>query len=78
MSKKDAQFALPPVNVRVEHRDGTHTPVETMYAGFKNGVHHWNTVREVTLKEGDRKAWDEMPVDTEVHLYPLPERHVEH
>ena len=63
------QFAQPPVNVRVEHRDGTHTPVECLYAGLKNGKHHWNSIREVNLRDGDKKAWDEMPEATEVHLY---------
>jgi hypothetical protein len=77
MSAKDGRYAIPPVNVRVEHRDGSHTPVETMYAGLKNGIHHWHTVREIVLRDGDRKAWDEMPEDTEVHLYPLRSRYAE-
>lgn len=63
------EFAQPPVNVRIEHQDGTHTPVECIYAGTKNGINHWNAIREVILRQGDRKAWDEMPEATEVHLY---------
>jgi len=63
------QFAMPPVNVRVLHRDGTYTPVECIYTGTRNGINHWNTVHEIALVDGDRKVADEMPPNTEVHLY---------
>ena len=64
------QIIHPPVNVRIEHPDGTHTPVECVYTGTtSNGLHHWHTVRDVELNEGDWEAWDEMPPFTEVHLY---------
>lgn len=69
-NKQKAQPAYP-VNVRVEHKDGTHTPVESIYGGEKEGIHHWFSVRPVDMKDGDKKVADEMPANTEVHLYSL-------
>lgn len=42
-----------PVNVRLVRPDGTEVPVELVYAGKVNGLHHWDAVTSVSMETGE-------------------------
>lgn len=58
----------PPVNVRIELRDGTVIPVQSTYVGLINNIHHWEVVEDVPVDAVARLSIDMLPPHTSVTL----------
>lgn len=59
----------PPINVRIEHADGTRTPVEVVYVGERDGMHHWGPRRDDTfMRRGETIGVDVLPSMTAVSI----------
>ena len=61
-----AQF---PVNVRLEHTDGSRTPLEFVHDETdKDGVAIWTSVHEYPKKDDDAIVWDLKPDNVKLHV----------
>lgn len=58
-----------PRNVRLQHADGTSTPLECVYEGFRGDMHVWRAVPPAApIRIGDHLELDELPPHTQVSL----------
>lgn len=64
---------VPPQNVRIEHADGTVTPLELAYLGRFDDRHVWATVQPVH-RWGvlDRIEVSMLPAQTEIRVTSIP------